>query len=357
MELKGNLNVRGAVSIGDTKFRTFATVASAELASGVDTDVCYVPELAVWFQYYAVSAEIVDHINVLATGDGGTSRWVKSSGVSADDIAYTNPSPSVITVGGITAGTTFDAMTFPEVMDLMLYPELFPTLTNPSSTFTLAQSTLQEVGATIALNFSATFSRGLISPAYGTSGFRSGVPTQYNYTGPELMSNPSSSLSDSQAVASYVVTLGSQTWTGSVTYLGGEQPLSSKGNPYSTPLAPGTTGTTSRTITGVYPVFATTSAIATMTKQSLAAHGSQKDTSMVAESGSDKQSAEFPAAWGTITILQLYNVLSGQWDNINLATFTVTDINKDINGNTIAYKKYTHNGATVGARQLRWRVS
>jgi hypothetical protein len=357
VELKGNLNVRGSVSIGGTQFRTFSTVTAAEAATGVEGDVAYVPELAVWFQYAAVSTAVVDHINVLATGDGGTSRWLKSSGVSAADISYTNSNASVISVGGITAGSTFDELTFPQMMDLMLYPELFPTLTNPSNTFSLTQAGLQEIGATINLNFSATFSRGTISPAYGTSGYRSGLPSQYGYTGTGLTSNPSSALTDSQSVTGYTVVSGAQSWTSSVTYLGGEQPLSSKGNNYSTPLAPGTTGSTTRTITGVYPTYATTASISTMTAQTLLAHGSQKDTSMVAESGGDKQSVEFPTVWGTITILQQYNTLSSTWDAINLATFTVTTINKTINGATVEYKKYTHNGATVGARQLRWRVS
>lgn len=353
MELKGNLQVRGSVSIGDTKFRTYPTILSASAATGVDSDVIYVTESAAWFQYFAVSVEDVDGENVLATGDGGTSRWIKSSGISATDVTYTNAEPSVITVGGLSSGTTFNELTFPQMMDLMLYPELFPTLTNPSNTFSLTQAGFQEVGASITLNFSATFSRGSISPAYGTSGFRSGLPSQYNYTGTGLSSNPSSSLTDSQTVVGYTVVLGAQSWTGSVTYLGGEQPLSSKGNDYSTPLAPGTTGSTTRTITGVYPVYATTSAIATLTKQALAAHGSQKDTSMVAESGSDKQVAEFPSAWGTITILQQYNTLSGTYDTINLNTFTLSTIDKS----GVEYKRYVHNGATVGARILRWRVS
>lgn len=357
MELKGNLNVRGSLTINGTNFRTFSTVVLASAALGAEDDVSYITELSAWFQYAAVSAEAVDGASVLATGDGGTTRWLKASGVSASDISYTNPSPSVITVGGISSGTTFNELTFPQMMDLMLYPELFPTLTNPSNTFSLTQAGLQEIGAVINLNFGATFSRGSISPAYGTSGLRSGLPTQYNYTGTGLTSNPSSSLTDSQSVTGYTVLSGAQSWTGSVTYLGGEQPLSSKGNPYSAPLAPGTTGSTTRTITGVYPTYATTTSIATMTAQTLAAHGSQKDTSMAAESGGDKQSAEFPTVWGAITILQQYNSLSGQYDTVAISTFTVTTINKTINGATVEYKKYTHNGATIGSRILRWRVS
>lgn len=281
---------------------------------------------------------------------------------NAAQINYTNASPSVITVGGINAGTTFNKKKLSELFDMLLYPELFPTLTSPSGTFVLSQSGLHEIGEVVAtLNFTATFSRGSISPAYGTNGFRSGLPNTYRYAGSGLSDFASTALSDAKTVSNYTVLNGVQTWSGYVSYDAGQQPLSSKGNNYSTPLAAGNTSTVNRTITGVYPTFATTSAIATMTKQALALMNSTYiEVNMVAESGLDKQGIDFPISWSAITGIQFFNTINSQWEWINgskansLLTFTVTSTTNNVQGNSISYNRFSHNGSTIGARQLRF---
>jgi hypothetical protein len=74
----------------------------------------------------------------------------------------------------------------------------------------------------------------------------------------------------------------------------------------------------------------------------------------------NKQIVELPYEWSTITGIQMYNTLSGQWDFIggskenSLLSFTQTDTTKDINGNLVSYRKFTHNGSVSGARQLRF---
>jgi hypothetical protein len=260
-------------------------------------------------------------------------------------------------VGGIDAGSTFSATSFTDFVDLLMYPELFPSLVAPSSTFTISPVGLREIGEVITtISVSAAFNRGTISPAYGTSGYRSGLPNTYVYTGTGLSNQASTALTDSRSVTTYTVLSGAQSWTGAVAYDAGEQPLSSKGNNYNAPLSAGTTGAITRTITGVYPYFATTVAIATMTQQVLAAHGSTAVTAMVLESGGDKQSVEFPTAWGTIGHLEQWNTLSGSYDVIDLATFTLTSITKTVQGLTVNYNKFAHNGSLTGARTLRWSV-
>jgi hypothetical protein len=281
---------------------------------------------------------------------------------NAAQINYTNPLPSAITVGGIPAGSTFNAKKITYMFDALLYPELFPTLTAPTHTFALTQSGLHEIAEVIAtLNFSATFGRGSISPAYGTNGFRSGLPNTYKYTGSGLSDFASVLLSDSQTVSSYAVISGVQSWTGIVAYDAGQQPLSSKGNNYSTPLSANDTNTITVSITGVYPVFATTVAIAVMTKQVLALMTSVYiEISMVAESGSDKQTIDFPTVWSVITGIQFFNTINNSWEWImgskanSLTTFTVTNTTHSIQGNTINYNRFTHNGSQIGSRQLRF---
>lgn len=279
----------------------------------------------------------------------------------APDVLYTNPAQSTVTVGGIPAGSTFDSKTMQQMWTQLLYQELFPDLTSPSSypssTFSLTQAGLQEIGATLTLNFGATFNRGTISPAYGTSGFRSGPSNTFNYTGTGLSNKALVALSDSNTVSSYVVTAGAQNWTGSVSYDAGEQPLSNFGNSYSSPLAAGTTGTITRTITGVLPAYATTSSITVLNKQTLVANGTAIVVNLVAESGTDKQIVEIPNLWGTTTVLEQFNTLNNTYEAISLASFALANITKSINGITQDYRQYTHNGATIGARRLRWRVS
>jgi hypothetical protein len=283
--------------------------------------------------------------------------------IRSDQVEYENPNACTKTVGGISSGTTFDpAVTLDEFIDMMLYPTLYPTLTPPSSSFSLSESGYQEIGDDISLSFSASFSRGSISPAYGTSGYRSGLPNEYNYTGTGLSDQASTSLTDSQNVASYTVVSGSQSWTCSVDYDAGEQPLDSEGNNYSSPLAAGTTSADTVSIVGVYPYYGTTSAIGTLTKQSLASmSASYWQLNMVAESGSDKQTADFPDDFSAITGIQFYNTVSGSWEWIggskanSLTTFDTDDtITKTIHGNSVGYIRYEHNGSLIGARQLRF---
>jgi len=295
-----------------------------------------------------------------AQGRQGAQGWQGPGGADL----YTNPDPTPITVGGIPAGSSFLNDTMTEMWDALLYPELFPALTPPSNAFALAQAGLHEIAEVVAaLNFTATFSRGLINPAYGTSGFRSGLPNTYNYTGAGLPAGaPSVLLADIEAVLVYTVLVGAQSWTNTVSYDIGEQPLSSEGNNFGAPLPPGTTGVQTVTITGVYPYFATTVNILTLTKQPLALMTSAfVQTNMVMEDAlGNKQSAEFPVAWSPITGIQFYNTVSGLWEWIqgtkanSLTTFTQSPTIEVIQGNNVNYTLFTNNTVKIGARMLRW---
>ena len=361
--IKGSLSVAKDVSgqtltINGNLFRNFSLVADAQAANGSAGNVCFVAALANWFVYSAASGATVDGTTVLSTADGGTTRWVITAPPQTP-VVYSNSNPSAITVGGIASNSTFTNQTMQQMWDNLLYPELFPTLTAPSSGFTSSVTGFREIGEVISsISFQGTFSQGSISPAYGTSGLRSGPANTYHYTGTGLTSTVAdTNNTDSQTVSSYTVLSGSQSWSCTVSYDAGPQPKSSKGNNFSTPRSAGTTSATTRTITGVYPVFATTSGITTMTKQGLQTTGSSIDTALVAESGSDKQKVDFPTGWGTITILQQYNTLSGQFDTIDLGTFTTSSVTETVQGNVVSYTRYTNNGALIGARTLRWRVS
>ncbi len=289
---------------------------------------------------------IQDRRSILYMGDGSGGE------------RYTNTVPSVIEVGGIQSGTTFDDMSFGEFVDALLYPELFPNLTNPYAVFTSSVTGFREIGEDIAtINFNVNFNRGSINPQYDSDEpYRSGLPNEYKYTGTGLVNQTKTDLSDSQSISNYIVQAGQQSWTVIVSYDGGVQPKGSKGTDYDSPLNPGDANPVTRTITGVYPLFATVSDISQLTKQTLVAMDSVVEIDLVAESGGAKQAIAFPDNWGAITQLQQWNALAGTWDTINLSTFDISIITKQIQGNTIDYTLYTHNGGSIGARKLRWAV-
>ena len=307
---------------------------------------------------------------VTVTSTGNTANVEITGGGGGTD-TFTNATPMPQNFPGnspfdnIGTGTTFANKTFTEMMNLMLYPELFPSLTNPSQTnFTLSPSGFREIGEQFSaggITLSSTFSRGSINPAYTTNGFRSGLPNAYIYTGPGSVPTPQSSTSLTNVTATtapYTIVQGAQSWTSKVAYDAGQQPLSSTGNNFNSPLPAGQTNNNlTRTITGVYPVFATTVSIGTLTQQALQSMTVYEEVSMVAETGGNKQIIDIPVAWSTINGLQQFNTFSGTWDIISLGTFTPTSITKTIQGvSGIPYNRYTHNGATIGARQLRFTV-
>jgi len=164
---------------------------------------------------------------------------------------YTGASPSNIDAGGMVSGTPLIGKTLSEIIEDIVTTVYTPTLVAPSNMFIDDQTAIKEVGFIFGtINFTATFDRGLITPAYGTSGFRSGLPN-------------TTALTDNQSITNYSILLGSNTWTSSISYDIGEQPLDSAGGNFSTPLAAGTTGAVSNTITGIYPWFYGTVAGAT----------------------------------------------------------------------------------------------
>jgi len=268
----------------------------------------------------------------------------------------TFPDATVTTtaLAALAAGSDISGKTALEVLDLAINAELFQLssgITAPALTFTLSTSGLQEVESALTVTKTKSFNRGAVSPQYQTaSAYRSGALVDYTETNP-------AGYAEGQP---YAVVEGVQNWTAKANYAEGPLIKGSKGTitviaGVTNPLAAGSTAVITRSIIGVYPVYATTVNIAVLTKQALLSHGSDITVSMVAESAG-KQTVRIPQAWGTIDTLQQYNTLSGTWDNIDLSTFTKTAISVDVNGIMVNYWEYEHNGATIGARQLKFKT-
>ena len=279
---------------------------------------------------------------------------------------YSNSQPAIVGAAGIPAGSTFNEMTFTQFMEAFFYPELFGTLTPPSHIFnaSVSNGAFFEIGQTIpTINFTSTFNRGSIDPQYmSDSPYRSGLPNTYYYTGTGLPASVSSTnLTDNQQITNYIILSGTQSWTSYIAYDGGVQPKGSKGTPFDSPLPAGNTSVKTISIIGVYPWFGTSVNITTLTKQPLALHtATYYQITVVGETDTDKQTVDFPVAFNAITGVQFYNTISGQWEWLggskanSLLLWTITDVQHDVQGTMVNYKRYTHNGVKVGSRQLRF---
>lgn len=74
-----------------------------------------------------------------------------SLGNSASNIDYFNSSQSIVTVGGLTAGTTFSSISLQDLLDSMLYPYVAPELSLTASPSTLEYGNTQSVSLTYGL--------------------------------------------------------------------------------------------------------------------------------------------------------------------------------------------------------------
>mgnify|MGYP003326091156 CR=1 FL=1 len=159
-----------------------------------------------------------------------------------------------LTVGAINAGTTIaSGTTLQQFVEALLTKIFYPTLNAPSFSLTNNQY-LPEIGSTVSVLLTFTFNRGSIlgstsgtwNPSYFQN-YRAGTYSSYTINGNTQSGN-------TLTVSSYQV-LASNSFTGTVTYVTGPQPLDSKGNNYSTPLAGATSPTQSTSFTGIYPYY------------------------------------------------------------------------------------------------------
>lgn len=266
------------------------------------------------------------------------------------DSSLTDDMTTGITVGGIDAGTTYEKGTpIENILNDMLNPVLYPTLTNPSISLTGSGSHLLEAGSTLPVTLTATFNRGSISPAYGTSGYRSGEATGYSLNGGTEQSGNTWSETVSSSNKSFQAT---------VNYAAGEQPKDSKGGNYDSPLPAGSKTSGAVTYEFVDAMWANTANIATVAKLSLVAKSTkQRDMVFPAQTVANPEVFDIPASW-TVIAVQVKNDLSGQYEDA-LSQFTVTDVTHDnAGGVSTNYKRYTFNmGIATGQRSVRVKWS
>jgi hypothetical protein len=337
----------------------------------------------------------IDNAWVLAGGKGGTVSLAEAkvnlpTDADAGDIAVvkaenalyyydganwvsTEPKVNIdevyVAAGNIAVGSKLENLTLQEFAERLLTKEINPVITQPSASIAISglAAGLQEIGTKATLSFSSTFNRGKVAKGWGDkatmNAYYSGLPTSYTYTGPSLPTGAVSStaLTDSQSATDYIVADGAQSWKVTVAYDAGDyQPLTNYGNNFSTKCAAGSKVSNTITITGVYPVYATTANITTLTKQNLVSKGTLTYT-MAAETDEHKWSIRYPASWGNVKGFKVADVGSSAFNFMgggqaeSLQQWTISDQSVDVNANAtgVAYKQYTFNGANQGVMQLQ----
>lgn len=279
--------------------------------------------------------------------DPGTYIWVSKSVMEGADDKLDASISVTKTVGGINSGTTLSQGTsFEEIFRNMLNPVENPTLTNPSASISATGAKLLEKGATLETTITTTFNRGSITPAYGTSGYRSGAATDYALNG-----------GSAQASGTFEQTVAETTndhFQVTVNYAAGEQPKNSAGGDYSSPLAAGSVNSNTITYEFVNAMWSNVAAIGTIAKNALVSKSAGTHTFVFpAATVANPEVFDIPASW-TVSTIKVLNTLSNQWEDC-AREFTATDTtHDDAAGTSTAYKRYTCNlGYAMGSRQIK----
>lgn len=279
-------------------------------------------------------------------------RWeILGSKAVGGEAVLENPMTATKAVGGVAVGKTWAKDTPLEtVIRDVLSPVLYPTLTNPSASLSRNPNTsLLEVGATLAVTFTISLNRGSINPAYGTSGYRSGAANGYSLNGGTKQSGNT---------FSETVSENNKSFYGIAYYDAGEQPKDSAGQNYNSPLPAGSVNSSTFAYEFVEAIWANTSNIANVTKQALVSKSAKvKEFSFPATTIVNPEIFDVPASW-TVTAVESLNTLSNQWEDSS-AQFSITDTtHDDAAGTFINYKRYTCNlGMDLGARKVRFKWS
>ncbi len=173
------------------------------------------------------------------------------------------PITALVGAGSIAAGDTLDAGTdFEGFVRRLVLKTFYPTFINPSLTLNTSLAANVEAGTQATVTLTAAFNLGqirgaLVGGLWSESAIqapRAGAATAYTIDGTANGTNNSLNRADYQVID------GANTWSASVDYAQGAQPLDSDGQPFGAPLDAGTLNAT-RTIQGRRNAFFGTSSV------------------------------------------------------------------------------------------------
>lgn len=104
-------------------------------------------------------------------------------------------------------------------------------------------------------------------------------------------------------------------------------------------------------VTGVYPYYTNKDSITAFAKLPLTTNKTL-DVTFVAETASNKHTFKLPSKFN-VTKITLLNTLSGQYENYDVSRFSVTTETIDVQGTGTQYKVYTRNDGTNGSSSFK----
>ena len=249
--------------------------------------------------------------------------------------------------GDIKKGTKLSELkgkSYDQLFDAILFPTINPIITNPSASLAFQNySNIQEIGSAgpTDSNFKKTFNRGNITL---NGEFQ-------NYTAGTIIESQSFVYADNDESKKTfdVVKEGTTIFKYKVSYNEGSQPLNNKGGLYGTPLAAGSVVSSSLELVGVYPWFATTNGATdnTTIKQTLKKNNTTSNEFTLLATATCSQIIETPIA---ISNIYIKDSVSGNFIESTLNAYILTEVTKNINGNTVTYYRYTYDSNTYGGR-------
>ena len=300
-------------------------------------------------------------VDELVHAAGGLGSSTYSSSIAATTAVST-------AVGGIVAGTvnsTLADKTFSQLFDMLLFPTVFPTR-NDASVSLASLGSLYIIGSVQNFNITTAVNDGaiLLSGAVQNASYV-GNPTLAGLTGnivgsavnlPVGAVNGVKIVADT-SVSNYTIVEGSNTLTLTVTFAAGPMPLDSTGENYPEIQFTGGTRTTTRTVTGVYPLFVGTSA-GGKSQLSLVVHTTNNVACAQAysETTSVRHRLFIPLAMYNLRtwVVQTLNTVSNQYETGNQSIWSITDHTETVEGQSVTYKLYTKTGASSGSNTYRF---
>lgn len=104
-------------------------------------------------------------------------------------------------------------------------------------------------------------------------------------------------------------------------------------------------------VTGVYPYYTNKDNITTFAKLGLTTNKTL-DVTFVAETASNKHAFKIPAKFN-VTKIMLLNTLSGKYEDYSVSRFSVTTETINVQGTDVQYKVYTRNDGTNGSSSFK----
>ena len=104
-------------------------------------------------------------------------------------------------------------------------------------------------------------------------------------------------------------------------------------------------------VTGVYPYYTNKDNITTFAKLGLTTNKAL-DVTFVAETASNKHAFKIPAKFN-VTKITLLNTLSGKYEDYSVSRFSVTTETINVQGTDVQYKVYTRNDGTNGSSSFK----